>query len=388
MGVHKIIYASNADLPSIRANAVHIMRMCDAFAENGADITLYCDEKGDVEKMYEIYGVRNHFPINAPVKKRIGRKLKGFASSLLCSWKNARCIKKEKGDVYVYGRSLLTIFFLGNRFPFSYEVHAVESNRLLAMVERCVLRRKKLISLVGISNPLKAYYEELLPEYLKGKVEVLHDGADMVDSYSIKKADIDNSDSRYPDVNIGYIGSLYPGKCMEVLLPIAKAMPVVKFHIVGGDVEWVNHWKDDADKQGIKNLEFYGKVSPADVASYYESLDICLMPYSNKIFVDKNRKLEIGQWISPLKLFEAMAHGKAIVVTDLPSIREVMVDGEDAYLLNAADIEGWVKTIEKLVLDNNLRKKLEYNGKRKLENEFSWKVRTQRIIDRYGASNR
>lgn len=382
MNVQKIIYASNADLPSLRANAVHIMRMCDAFAENGVDITLYCDEKGDLDRMYKIYGVRNHFPVKAPDKKGIVRKLKGFASSLLCSWKNARCIKREKGEVYVYGRSLLTIFFLGNRFPFSYEVHAVEANRLLAWIERCVLRRKKLISLVGISNPLKEYYEDLMPDYLKGKVEVLHDGADIVDSCSIRKADIENSDSRYPDVNIGYIGSLYPGKCMEVLLPIAKAMHDVKFHIVGGDVEWVNHWKEDAGKQGIQNLVFYGKISPAEVAGYYEALDICLMPYSNKIFVDKNRKLEIGQWISPLKLFEAMAHGKAIIVTDLPSIREVMSNGEDAVLLDSSDIKGWVDAIETLATLPSLREKISLMGRTKLELHYSWNVRVKKILEK------
>ncbi len=379
MNAPKIIYASNAYLPSMRANAVHVMRMCDAFADSSLDITLYCDDKGDLEKMYEIYGVRHRFQIVAPKQKRFIGTRKGFLYSLRCGWKNACSISKEKGNICVYGRSLPIIFFLGSRFPFFYEVHATPTNFLFAWMERRVLKRRHLVMLVTISNPLKDYYEDMMPKYLKGKIVVLHDGADTV-SCTVKKATIDNKGSRYSNVNIGYVGSLYPGKCMELLLPIAKAMPDVKLHIVGGDDYWVNYWKREATVQKISNLLFYGKVSPVEVSDYYEALDICLMPYSNKIYVDKDRKLEIGQWISPLKLFEAMAHGKAIVVTGLPSIREVMDDGEDALLLDATDTAQWVWAIEKLATSEELRQKLASNSRKKLEQNYSWTMRTKQIL--------
>lgn len=377
----KIIYVSNANLPSLRANAVHVMRMCDAFAENGVDISLYCDEKGDLANTYELYGVKHCFSIISPQKNSILiKKRSGFVNSLVCSWKNANTIKRGAKETFVYGRSLPILFFLNNRFSFSYEVHAIPTNRITKWMERCVLKNSKLVSLVAISQPLKEYYEKAFPEELKGKTIVLHDGADMVDKTTAKKAVIDNAKSRFPDVAIGYVGSLYPGKCMEVLLPVAKAMPGVLFHIVGGDKEWVKHWQDEANKNEVKNLVFYGKIAPAKVSEYYEALDICLMPYSSKIYVDKDKKLEIGQWISPLKLFEAMAHEKAIVVTDLPSIREVMNDGKDALLLNAHETDKWVEAIEKLAESLELRKQLSSNARKKLEEEYSWVVRTQKII--------
>lgn len=380
MEMKKIIYASDAVLPSLRANAVHIMRMCDAFAENGVDVTLYCNDGGDVEKMYEVYGVRNHFHIVAPSQKKVTGRIQNYIKWILCAWRNSKSIRKNYKNAFVYGRSLFLIFFLGNKYPFSYEVHAVPNNRIVAMIERRLLGSKKLVSLVAISNPLKDYYSKLMPKELDGKIKVLHDGADIVDTGTVQKAVIDNSGSRYPNVNIGYVGSLYPGKCMEVLLPIAKAMADVKLHIVGGDEEWVKHWQTEADKKGINNLVFYGKVTPAEVASYYEALDICVMSYSQKVYVGKDTKHEIGQWISPLKLFEAMAHKKAIVVTDLPSIREVINDGEDAILIDASDINGWVMAIKSLAENDEMRCQLGENAQKKLENDFSWVKRTQKII--------
>ena len=375
----RIIYVSNAYLSSMRANAVHIMRMCDAFAENGVDVTLYCDEKGDLEKVYDIYGVKHRFPIVSPRSRMLFDKINKNIKSLFYSWKNANAIKQREKNAFVYGRSLFILFFLHNKIPFSYEVHATPTSKILGWMERCVLRYSKLVKLVAISNPLKDYYEKTFPNELKGKVVVLHDGADAVNQNSERKASLDNAPSRYPDVNIGYIGSLYPGKCMEVLLPIAKAMPDVMLHIVGGDKEWVKHWQEETEKLNVKNLVFYGKISPAKVSGYYEALDICLMPYSSKIYVNKNKKLEIGQWISPLKLFEAMAHGKAILVTDLPSIREVMEDGEDALLLSATDTKSWVDAIERLAKSEELRLKLSTHARKKLEEEYSWSIRAKRI---------
>ena len=42
---------------------------------------------------------------------------------------------------------------------------------------------------------------------------------------------------------------------------------------------------------------------------------------------------------SPLKLFEYMAAGRAIVASDLPAIREVLRDGENALLVTPGDAE-------------------------------------------------
>ena len=45
----------------------------------------------------------------------------------------------------------------------------------------------------------------------------------------------------------------------------------------------------------------------------------------------------LADWISPLKMFEYMAQGKAIVASDLPMLREVLRNGENALLCDSDD---------------------------------------------------
>lgn len=64
----KIVYISNSIIPSRTANSIHVMKMCQAFADNGHEVVLLApDVKEQYEKsvtdVYEYYGVRKNFII-------------------------------------------------------------------------------------------------------------------------------------------------------------------------------------------------------------------------------------------------------------------------------------------------------------------------------------
>lgn len=59
------------------------------------------------------------------------------------------------------------------------------------------------------------------------------------------------------------------------------------------------------------------KVSLDQAAS-----DVLLMPYSRSISASSGQ--DIAEAINPMKMFEYMASGRAIVSADIPSIREVL----------------------------------------------------------------
>jgi len=60
----------------------------------------------------------------------------------------------------------------------------------------------------------------------------------------------------------------------------------------------------------VKNL---GVKSHSDLINYYQTLDVCLLPF--------NTKLEITQAADPIKLYEHMSCGKVTVSTDWPEVR-------------------------------------------------------------------
>ena len=76
----KILYISKSAIPSRSANSIHVMKMCQAFADNGHHVVLLApDVKDQYEKnvpdIYQYYGVKKNFHI----KKLVHPKLKGGA---------------------------------------------------------------------------------------------------------------------------------------------------------------------------------------------------------------------------------------------------------------------------------------------------------------------
>ena len=64
----KILYISKSIIPSRTANSINVIKMCQAFADNGHEVILIAPniknkyEKG-IENIYEFYGVRENFYI-------------------------------------------------------------------------------------------------------------------------------------------------------------------------------------------------------------------------------------------------------------------------------------------------------------------------------------
>lgn len=88
-----------------------------------------------------------------------------------------------------------------------------------------------------------------------------------------------------------------------------------------------------------------GTVPRNRVASYIAAFDIALQPHA-------------VNYASPLKLFEYMALGRAIVATDQPNIREVLTHERDALLFDPSDPEAFPRAIIRLCGDPDLRTRL------------------------------
>ena len=374
----KIAYLSDSEIPSKRANTVHVMKMCAALSSQGVDVTLFCNQKGEYTEteLFDHYHVMTPFEIKA-VKPCFSGKLQLIEYAIRKAW----LVRKGHYD-FCYGRSLLALFLLRNHKPFIYESHILPNRGLFIRLERILLKNRNCRGLVVISNSLKDEYLKLFPFLKEDNITVLHDGADVFDG-TIQETEVPSElvEAHKQGPTVGYIGHLYPGKCMEVMMQIASKMSDTIFHVIGGTDDWVNHWKEECRKEGLPNIHFYGFIENSKVASCYHYLDVVILPFSDNIYYNKDKKDNIGKYISPLKLFEAMACSKAIVASKLVSIQEVINDGNDGILVSPDDIEGWKKQIEALLMDTNRRNELGLQAKCKLEESYSWRKRAERIIN-------
>ncbi len=176
-----------------------------------------------------------------------------------------------------------------------------------------------------------------------------------------------------------YLGSLHPWKGVETLI---RALPHVKrpaeLHIVGGNEQRIAELRKLAEELNVAlRVVFHGPVEPGRRFEYIHQADICLLPLTDTGLG--------GRYTSPLKLFEYMAAGKAIVASDLPSMRQVLTPEQDALLVPTGEPEAFARAIEQLLENPDLRLELGSAAATRA-NSFTWRNRSESIlyfIDKY-----
>jgi glycosyltransferase involved in cell wall biosynthesis len=168
---------------------------------------------------------------------------------------------------------------------------------------------------------------------------------------------------RHP--RVVHVGSLSHDRGLAVLEALAES-GAATVTLVGSGL------KDVRERPG---LSLVGYVSHRDVPAWYGRSDIAVIPYQ--------RGLETADSMSPVKLFEAMGAGRAIVASDLPAIREIIVDGENGLLVDPEDLGAWVTAVRRLHDDPRLASRLAAAA-RASAHQFSWLRRAEGIATACG----
>ena len=345
------------------------MKMCQAFTDNGHEVVLLApDSKEKYEQFlgnaYEFYGVRGGFRIVklAVPKMRI--------RSLVHTLRVLKQLFFIRPDL-VYGRDVRGCY-VSSRLGFDTIFEAHDPKRDDRKFHK-LIKSKNLKKLVVISQALKDIY--LAGGYLsEDKIQVAHDGADEVTDFATKAG----LDGKPNHLKIGYVGHLYQGKGIEVIEKIAaKVSPEIEFHIIGGLEEDIEYWKN---RIHAKNVYFYGFVPQAEISGYINAMDICMLPNQKIVYGyrEGDEKGEnIGDFTSPLKMFEYMAHRKPIIASDLKVLREVLND-DIAVFADPADENQWIDAIDRL-RDKDLRERISRKAFEVFK-KYTWKNRANKII--------
>ena len=139
--------------------------------------------------------------------------------------------------------------------------------------------------------------------------------------------------------------------------------------LVVGDGPGVAEIVRQAQELGIAGrLCVTGIVDRDALAAYISLFDIALQP-------------EVTPYASPLKLFEYMALGRAIVAPNAPNIREVLTDGVDGLLFEPNDPASLARAIRELAASPELRAKLGAAAARKItEDDITWGRNARKVI--------
>jgi glycosyltransferase involved in cell wall biosynthesis len=124
------------------------------------------------------------------------------------------------------------------------------------------------------------------------------------------------------------------------------------------------------ERLGEVGATLAGHVSSEHVPELLARADIGLAPYS----------ADAPGYFSPLKLFDYLAAGLAVVVGDLPAVRDV-VGPENAVVIPPGNAQALADAVAALAADPDERRRLGENARALAEARHSWTHRARRIVE-------
>lgn len=363
----KIAYLARRPVPSKHAHAVQIVKICEAFAKLGHEVTLFA-VRGDADKetTYARYGVERRFRIEMPA-----RRFKYFKKPRFLSWLRARCNFKQ-ADVF-FGRDIVSLAAasrLGK--PVIYEAHVIprSGTRRWRMLER-LFESPNFSHMVCVTSTLATAYLEQFPALAPKLVLVIPNAA----------ADLPEGDplanwAGRPDaIQVGFVGRPYPGKGIELMVHAARTLGAIDFHVVGAaptDLDWI-------DGNMPSNIYFHGYQPHARLGAFFRRFDIAAAPYGTCVFNASG--VESASITCPLKLLEYMAAGLPAVVSDLPGVRDILDGDEIATVVPPGDVDALISALRDLADDPDLRSRLGTAARQSFLQRHTLEARARRVLE-------
>jgi glycosyltransferase involved in cell wall biosynthesis len=377
----RLHYISPSTLPSRAANSVHVVWQCDGLCRAGAEVTLYAkrampEARQLAEALRTAYGVKPPAMHLETVYSASGR-----GDNLRIAYHAVRQIRRDGCGDAILSRNLYAAFALAvlYRTPLLFETHQLETG-FRKWMQRSVMRRPWVITIV-ISNHLAEYLTQhhgVAPR----RTLVLHDAApEGIHPVSVTErrarlcTRVDTARGPWKQV-CGYFGHLYPGRGIEVVEAMAAACPEVLFLVYGG-TEADLAARRSANRRS--NLAFMGHVPHPTARELMCLMDVLLMPYQESVSIGVAGH-DTARWMSPMKMFEYLGAGVPIISSDLPVLREVLIDGHNSLLAPPSDAKAWISVLARLDAEPELAARIGVTAHAQYEQQHTWTRRAEQIF--------
>lgn len=368
----KLIYIVNARIPTEKAHGLQIMKMCEAFVINGAEVELVVPRRLNVEKgdPFDFYGIKHRFKITRLFTLDVvrfgplGFLLQSFTFSCSAFF---YALFRSAGKV-IFSRDIfptLWLAWLGKKTV--YEMHDFPQSGLL--LSRILCRGvEKVVTTSRWSRDLSLKEFSLRPEkilcYPNG-VDVSDFDIDLTKEEARKRVGLENFQKI-----VMYSGHLYEWKGVGVLAESVEYLPSdVSIVFVGGTVSDTADFKK---KYASGRILVIGHRPYTEIPVYLKAADVLVVP-------NIPSTPHSTYSTSPIKLFEYLVSQRPIVASDLPSLRELLSESS-ACLVPAGNprflAEGVARVLGNLDLAANISRQA-YTDVQK----WSWTKRASAILD-------
>ncbi len=363
-----IVAVAGATIPSDTANSVQTMKACQALAQLGHRVTLLVPGCKNISvDLAAHYGLQTEFPIewlSSSSRRRFtweaGRRARALNADLLYSW---------------FPQS--AVFGLLNRLPVIFEIHIQPTGLFGPMWHRLFATLRGRKRLVSITNALvEILARDFGMRFSREEVVIAPNGVDLERFASLPDPPTARRQTGLREApTVMCAGHLYAGRGADLFLALAKSFPQVHFVWVGGRPNDIAVWKQRVESG---NVTFTGFIPNRDLPLYQAAADILLMPYSRSI-MGSSGTADSANVASPMKMFEYMATGRAILSADLPVIHEVLND-KNAVFCEPDELSSWSSALENLLHDQRKCLTLGEQAKSDVQ-RYTWLSRAERILN-------
>jgi glycosyltransferase involved in cell wall biosynthesis len=221
--------------------------------------------------------------------------------------------------------------------------------------------------IVTVSKPLAEYVRTIAPE---ADVTPIPNGVNLERFQCKGPADNDAISSGSTDgVVIGFVGSLKPWHGVELLLDafarVRQEQTGSRLMIVGDGPARATLEEQARSLHLGDAVQFRGAVPHERMPETLKEIDIAVAPYP---------RLE-HFYFSPLKVYEYMAAGRAIVASRIGQMIDILDDGTTALLPPPGDVAALATALAELQRDPELRRRLGLRAQASALSRHGWQHR-------------
>jgi len=237
---------------------------------------------------------------------------------------------------------------------------------LLTGLKRWILKRANKIAVV--SEAMRPTAVELAHD--EGKVSVHSMGVDLRNVFT-------PGDHATGRSGLVFVGRLVEKKgvsyLIEAMATLTKNDPQLQLTIIGDGPDRATLTRQVANLKLENNVQFIGSVTNIELPEHLRTAAIAVMP---SVVAASGDQEGLG-----LVAVEAMGCGCAVVASDLPAVRDTVIDGETGLMARPADANDLADVLARLLNDDEKRRVLANNGRRYALAHFDWRI----IGDKYAA---
>lgn len=371
----KIVVISLATVPSDIANSIQTMKSSQALSQLGNDVTLLVSGStsvADWPSLARQYGLTHPFRVEWLPPLPIAARLLFMVQAVF----NAHNL----GADLVYTRlpqSAVLALLLG--LPVVMELHAPPTGVFGPWWYKLFAKLPGRKRVIGITHALLTVLKrDFGIAFNPGQFVVGPNGVDFDRFEGLPEPQEARRQLNLPESPTAVCtGHLYAGRGVELFVEMAKLIPDANFLWVGGRPKDVETWKARATEMGVTNIAFTGFIPNIELPLYQAAADILLMPYGRKITGSSGG--DSSEYCSPMKMFDYLAAGRAIVTSDLPVFHEVLNE-RNAVFCPPDDAPAWIAAVRALLNNPADREALAVQAKTD-SRQYSWTERANRALN-------